>query len=341
MSLERGNGTEEGRAGGSFETTAEQPADIPYDLHIDAYAPREIARRVEKIGAAKAGQDPWVTVALAVLAGAFIAFGAQFYTVVIHDSPFGVGLTQLFGGLAFTLGLILVVVAGAELFTGNTLIVMAFVQGKITWRQLLRNWGLVYAGNFLGALIVVLLIYASRQYAMNEGLVGARALLIADAKVRLPFFAAFSRGILCNALVTLAVWLSISGRHVVDKIMAILFPITAFVASGFEHSVANMYFIPIGLLLKGNPSLVALAGRVGGHPVDLAGLSVAGLFRNLVPVTLGNIVGGAVFVGLAYWFVYLRRPGALRLPRLFPGTLPLARPAKKPIPSLRRKGRRP
>lgn len=339
--MERANDIEEGRSSDELEAKAKQATSVPFDLHIDAYAPTEIARRVEKIGAAKAGQDPWVTMALAMLAGAFIAFGAQFYTVVIHDSPFGVGLTQLFGGLVFTLGLILVVVAGAELFTGNTLIVMAFVQGKITWRQLLRNWSLVYAGNFLGALIVVLLIYASRQYTMNDGMVGARALLIADAKVHLPFLAAFSRGILCNTLVTLAVWLAISGRHVVDKIVAMLFPITAFVASGFEHSVANMYFIPMGLLLKGNPSLVALAGRVGGDPIDLAGLSVAGLLQNLVPVTLGNIVGGGVFVGLAYWFIYLRRPGALRLPRLFPGTLPLARPAEKPMQPLRRKGRRP
>jgi formate/nitrite transporter len=303
---------------------------IPPDLHIEAYAPQEIARRVEKIGATKARQDPWTTVALAVLAGAFIALGAQFYTVVVHDSPFGVGLTQFVGGLAFTLGLILVVIAGAELFTGNTLIVMAFVQRKITAREVLRNWALVYFGNFLGALGIVLLVYATRQYAINEGLVGAKALAIAHTKVNYPFLVAFSRGILCNALVTLAVWLSISGRYVVDKIAAMLLPIAAFVASGFEHSVANMYLIPIGMLLKGHPDLVALAAKSIGAPLDLASLSFSGLFRNLVPVTLGNIVGGAFLVGLTYWFIYLRQPGALRLPRLFPGTAPILRPAKKP-----------
>ncbi|MBC7346004.1 MAG: formate/nitrite transporter family protein [Clostridia bacterium] len=299
-------------------------------MHVDAYAPREIARRAEKIGATKARQDAWTTMALAFLAGAFIALGAQFYTVVIHDSPFGFGLTQLVGGMAFTLGLVLVVVAGAELFTGNTLIVMAFAQGKITWQDLLRNWALVYVGNFLGALAIVLLVYATRQFAMNEGLVGARAILIAHTKVNYPFFVALSRGILCNALVTLAVWLSISGRHVVDKVVAMLFPITAFVASGFEHSVANMYFIPIALLLKGQAPLLALASRAGETVINPATLSVAGLFRNLIPVTLGNIIGGVLFVGLAYWFIYLRQPGALRLPRLFPGVPPLVRPARKP-----------
>jgi formate/nitrite transporter len=290
-----------------------------------------VARRVEKIGASKAEQDPWTTLALAFLAGAFIALGSQFYTVAVHDSPFGVGLTQLIGGMAFCLGLALVIVAGAELFTGNTLIVMAYVQNKISGRQLLRNWGLVYAGNFLGALAMVFLIYASGQYSLNHGLVGAQALLIAHGKAGLSFSAAFSRGILCNLLVALAVWLSLAGRNVVDKIAALLLPITAFVASGFEHSVANMYFIPMGLLLKGHADLMVLAARAAGGPLNPALLSLTGLFRNLIPVTLGNVIGGAVLVGLTYWFVYLRPPGALRLPRLFPGTRPLLRPARKPL----------
>jgi len=242
-----------------------------------------------------------------MLAGVFIAFGAILFTLVIHDSKLSFGLTQLIGGLSFCLGLILVVVAGAELFTGNNLLVMAYVSKKITLRQLSENWTIVYIGNFIGALSMALWIYMSKGWAANSNLVGAKALLIANAKVGLPFLVAFSRGVLCNALVCLAVWLCMSGRSTTDKILSILFPITAFVALGLEHSVANMYFIPMGLLLKNNPGVLEATAIATGKVNDFSGLTTqAFIVKNLFPVTLGNIVGGGLLVGLVYWFVYLR-----------------------------------
>lgn len=273
---------------------------------IDAYTPKEMAARVEKAGVGKARLDGWSMFALAALAGAFIALGAVFYTFVVHNSGLSLGLTQLIGGLVFSLGLILVIVAGAELFTGNNLIVMACVSGDITTAQLLRNWGIVYVGNFVGALIIVALIYFSNHWSFGD--VGIKALLIANNKVNLPFTEAIAKGVLCNVLVCLAVWLCYACRSVTDKILVILFPITAFVALGFEHSVANMYFIPAGLLLSDNASMVSAATQATGGTLDLAQLTVSGfLFNNLLPVTIGNILGGGILVGLVYWFIYLRQ----------------------------------
>src|SRR3989338_9679194 len=223
---------------------------ISTEIKFDAYSPREIASRVETIGAGKVNLSFLAKFTLSVLAGVFIAFGAVLFTLVVHDSKLSFGLTQAIGGLSFCLGLILVVVAGAELFTGNNLLVMAYVSKKITLYQVLENWVIVYAGNLIGALSFAAWIYMTKQWAANNALVGAKALLIANPKVSLPFMVAFSRGVLCNALVCLAVRLCMSCRTTTDKILSILFPITAFVALGFEHSVANMYFISIGLLLK-------------------------------------------------------------------------------------------
>jgi formate/nitrite transporter len=247
--------------------------------------------------------------ALAALAGAFIGLGAEFFTLITTDSGLGFGLNKLVGGLAFSLGLILVVVAGAELFTGNNLIVMAWVDGKLTLGQLMRNWVTVYLGNLAGSLAIVLLMYLSRQWAFANYHVGATALNIANAKVNLSFTEGVIRGILCNVLVCLAVWLCVSGRSVIDKILAIVFPITAFVASGFEHSIANMYFIPLGLLLKGEPEVLAAANKVAG---DLVNLNLQGFAHNLLAVTTGNIFGGGFIVAAVYWFVY-RRPHETRL----------------------------
>lgn len=276
------------------------------DIKFDAYSPKEIAARVEMLGVGKANLNLMTKLTLSVLAGVFIAFGAAFFTLVVHDSKLSFGLTQVIGGLAFCLGLILVVVAGAELFTGNNLLVMAYVSKKITLFQLLRDWVIVYFGNFLGAISMVIWIYIARQWLVNNALVGAKMLLIANAKVSSPFLVTFSRGILCNALVCLAVWLCMSGRSTTDKILSIIFPITAFVALGFEHSVANMYFIPIGLLLKNNPKVLEAVGVLAGQAGDFSGLTTQNFFfKNLLPVTLGNIIGGGVLVGLVYWFVYL------------------------------------
>jgi formate/nitrite transporter len=263
-----------------------------------------MAERMESVGVKKATMDPWSMFALAVLAGSFIGLGAEFFTVVITDSGLGFGMNKLVGGLVFCLGLILVVVAGAELFTGNNLIVMAWVGRKLTLGQVMRNWIIVYFGNLVGSLAFVVFMYFTKQWMFSDYHVGATALNIAVAKVNLPFIVALARGILCNALVCLAVWLTLSGRSVTDKILAILFPITAFVASGFEHSVANMYFIPMGLLLKAEPQVMQAAGRVAA---DLVNLNAHGFIDNLIAVTTGNIFGGGFLVAAVYWFIY-RRP---------------------------------
>lgn len=258
--------------------------------YLDAYAPAEIAGRIEAAGIAKAKLDALPTLTLAVLAGVFIAFGGMFYTLAVTDSGLGLGPTRIVGGLAFSLGLILVVVAGAELFTGNNLIVMAWADRRIPARLLLRNWGLVYVGNFLGAVGAAGAMYWSGALDLGDGAVARTAVRIAAAKVDLPAHQAFIRGILCNALVCLAVWMCFAAHSVSSKILAIIFPITAFVALGFEHSVANMYLIPVGMLAA--PDQIGLAGFI----------------ENLVVVSAGNVIGGGGFVALVYWIVYRRRP---------------------------------
>lgn len=273
------------------------------EFQTDSYSPKEMANRVENVGITKGNLDFWSTLALSVLAGVFISFGAMFSTFVIHDSLLTVGFTRLIGGFAFCLGLILVIVAGAELFTGNTLLVMAYVSKKITLKKLLRNWGIVFIGNFIGAIIMVLLVFWSDHWAMNNYKVGAKALQIAIDKVHLSFMIAFIRGILCNIIVCLAVWLCFSCRNTGDKIMAIIFPITAFATLGFEHSIANMYFISAGLLLKNTAAVQGLT-----NPAAINSLTYGSfLIKNLLPVTLGNIVGGSIVIGIIYWFIYLRR----------------------------------
>ena len=275
-------------------------------INLDAFPPPEMAERMEDVGVKKANLDFWSMFALAVLAGAFIALGAQFFTLVITDSGLGFGMNKLVGGVVFSLGLILVIIAGAELFTGNNLIVMAWVGGKLTLGQLMRNWVVVYLGNFVGSLGTVMLMQLTRQWAFANYHVGATALNIANAKVNISFTEGVARGIMCNALVCLAVWLCLSGRSVTDKILGIIFPITAFVACGFEHSIANMYFIPMGLLLKGEPAVVAASGKVAS---DLVNLNLAGFGRNLFSVTTGNIFGGGFMVAAVYWFIYRRSRG--------------------------------
>jgi formate transporter len=273
-----------------------------------------MARRAEAIGIRKAKQDFLMMFALAILAGAFIAAGAFFATTVwTGGATLPYGLNRLFGGLAFCLGLILVVVAGAELFTGNNLIVMAWAARKVSTGQLFRNWGIVYMGNFVGALLTVVLMLLSKQYLAGKGAVGLTALQIATTKASLDPIQAFFLGIMCNALVCIAVWLTFSARTTTDKILAIIFPITAFVAASFEHSVANMYFVPMGLLIKQFAPAAFWASDAlakATPPIAIAAFSnlTWGNFftNNLIPVTLGNIVGGAGMVGLIYWFVYLR-----------------------------------
>jgi formate/nitrite transporter len=290
------------------------------EFRIDALLPGEMATRAEFVGVRKA-EMPFLTMfALSILAGAFIALGAIFATTVlaggmpIKDAqgatvlttalPYGVN--RLLAGFVFCLGLILVVVGGAELFTGNNLIVMAWASGKVTTLALIRNWVIVYLGNFVGSIGTALVIFLGKQYMFGGGAVGLTALNIAKSKVELEFLQAIALGILCNALVCLAVWMTFSARSTIDKIFAIIFPISAFVAAGFEHSIANMYFIPIGLLIKnfGGESFWELIGKT---PADYSSLTWQNFFvTNLVPVTIGNIIGGTIFVAAIYWLVFLR-----------------------------------
>ncbi len=285
------------------------------EINIDALMPPDMANKAEAIGIKKANLDFLTMFALAILAGAFIGTGAIYATTVWTGGgalPYGVN--RLLGGLVFCLGLILVVVAGAELFTGNNLIVMAWAAKKVSTGKLLRNWAIVWSGNLVGSILTAFVMLLSKQYTFSKGALGLQALNIALAKVSLDPIQAFFLGIMCNALVCMAVWLCYSGRSVMDKILAIIFPISAFVAAGFEHSVANMYFIPIGLLIKqfAPASFWAADALAKATPAAITIDSFAKLtwgnffLNNLIPVTLGNIVGGAGFVGLVYWFAYLR-----------------------------------
>jgi formate transporter len=276
---------------------------ITTEPRIDALLPAEMARRAEYVGVTKAEASTFSMFSLAILAGVYIALGAVFATTVsagtAGDWPYGV--SRLLSGVVFCLGLILVVVGGAELFTGNNLIAMAWASRKVTTRSMMRNWIVVYFGNLVGSLVIAFLMLGSQQHTFGGGAVGITALGIANAKVGLEFWQAISLGILCNALVCMAVWLTYSARSTVDKIAAIVFPITAFVAAGFEHSVANMYFIPMGLLIKAfDPAFAAASG------LDLGGLTWGSfVVDNLIPVTIGNIIGGTVLVAAVYWMVFL------------------------------------
>ncbi len=257
---------------------------------FDAYAPKEIAARLAEFSVAKARLPLLSMTMLGILAGAFIGFGALMFTLVASDASLGFAAQRLVGGLAFCLGLLLVMVAGAELFTGNNLLAMAWAAGRLGTGEVLRDWLVVCAANLVGGCGLALLVWLSGHAQMNGGAVAATAVRIGLAKAALPWGEAFFRGVLCNTLVCMAVWMALAGRSVVDKAVAIVFPITAFVAAGFEHSVANFYFFALAALL--------------GAPLE-----AAGVVRNLVAVIAGNLVGGSVLVALVYWVIYLRRSG--------------------------------
>ncbi len=271
-------------------------------LGFDAFSPKEIAEKIQTVGVVKAHLKTVPTLMLGTLAGGFIGLGALYFTLVVSDAQLSFGVARVLGGVVFSLGLILVVVGGAELFTGNNLLVMAWADRKITTAEMLRNWMLVYIANAVGAIGLAVVVYLSHHAAMNQGAVGIAYVKIAAAKTALPFAEAFFKGVLCNLLVCLAVWMALAGRSVIDKVVAILFPISAFVAAGFEHCVANMYLIPLGILLKADGA--APAG------VNLASLDWRGFITNLVPVTLGNIAGGSVMVALVYYLIYRRGLGS-------------------------------
>lgn len=268
-------------------------------------SPAEVAEAVCGAGKKKTELSFENMALLGILAGVYIAFGAQLMTMVTHDLAkyFGLGFAQFLGGSVFSVGLMMVVIGGAELWTGNNLITVAALSGRATWGGLLRNWVVVYLSNFVGSVMVAWIMYQTGLWAFNGNLWGARALAIANGKVNLTWSQGFFRGIMCNWLVCMAVWLAFAGKDVVSKIFGIYFPIMAFVASGFEHSIANMYFVPLGIFLSGNDAVVQaanLAGKTGN-------LTWGGFIsQNLIPVTLGNLVGGALFVGAVYWAIFMR-----------------------------------
>ncbi len=267
------------------------------NFNMDAYSPQQIAERVDNIGVTKARLPLLSMAMLGMLAGAFIGLGALYFTLVISDAGLSFAVARVLGGVCFSLGLLLVVVAGAELFTGNNLLAMAWADGKVSTTEVLRNWAVVCAANFAGAAGLALLVFLSGHAGMNSGAVAQSYLKIAIAKSTMPVTELFFRGVLCNVLVCMAVWMVLAGRSVVDKFFAIVLPISAFVAAGFEHSIANMYFFPLALLLK--ESGIAL-------PAGADAITVYAMFRNLVPVIAGNVVGGSVLVALVYYVIYIR-----------------------------------
>jgi formate/nitrite transporter len=270
-------------------------------------------------------QSTWAPLAiLGILAGAYIAFGAQLSTVVTSDLSrfFGDGFSRLVAGLVFSVGLILVVIGGGELFTGNSLMVSGVLSRKFGVRRLLWHWGIVYVANFAGAILVVAMMAASGLWSSGAAATGVRAINVAASKVSLGWGEAMVRGILCNWLVCLAVWLALAARDGISKLMACVFPVTAFVASGFEHSIANMYFVPAGILAKGSPAVVAALTQTVGPAQATALMARLNwpqfITSNLVPVTIGNVIGGVVLVACAYWFAYAKPVEAPRSKRLRP-----------------------
>jgi formate/nitrite transporter len=294
--------TEEKKAIGRFESFMKS-WQFPVPA-LEDKAPKTIAETVaQTMGVAKA-TSPWFTVfILGILAGAYIGFGGLLSTTVTFDmaARWGVGFTKVLGGAAFSVGLMLVVIAGAELFTGNNLMVSSVMMREISFSTMLKRWGIVFLANFIGSIIIALVFYFSGLWKTGDGALGAAAVKTAYNKVALSFGEALWRGIGCNWLVCLAVWMALAARQIIGKIFAIFFPIMAFVAIGFEHSVANMYFIPTGILLMNGAGITNVPGI---DPGILTWINF--LWRNLLPVTIGNIIGGAVFVGMSYWGAYLR-----------------------------------
>ena len=260
----------------------------------DALSPAETEAKTEGIGVTKASMAAGKCFVSAMLAGAFIAFGAMYFCVFLGDSSIPFAVQRLIGGVCFSLGLVLVLCCGAELFTGNALMCCAKASGKISWGGLAKNWVLVWLGNLAGALVAVALVYFAQVYAMNGGAVGETMVSVAAGKVSPDWFTLFAKGIMCNILVCLAVWIGFAGRTVTDKVIGIILPISAFVACGFEHCVANMFFLPTGFIL--NSMGVGAEGAI----------TLGGILYNLSAATLGNIVGG-VLVGMAYWYIYAKR----------------------------------
>jgi len=282
---------------------ADTASQAPAIFGSDAYSPAEIQDKVEKLGIKKAHMPFLPELVLSIVAGGSIGLGAMFYFIIMGDPTLGYAAQRVLGGVAFSLGLILVMIAGAELFTGNCLIVMAWANRQIRTGEVLKNWTLVWIGNFIGGLGVVFLLTMCHFASLNGGNVGLGILKTAVGKLSPDFTTIFFKGIMCNLLVCLAVWLSYAGRSVADKIIGMVMPVTAFVAVGFEHCVANMIFLPLAWVI------VAMGGAPAGF--DASVITIPAIVHNLVPATLGNIVGGAGFVGVIYWLIYRKGLGGI------------------------------
>jgi formate/nitrite transporter len=270
-------------------------------------SPAEIAQRFSETGRSKTNASAIRQFVLGILGGAFIAFASEGSNAAIHTIS-SVGIAKTLAGALFATGLMLVVIAGAELFTGNCLMSVALFDKKISLAAMLKNWLFVYLGNFVGAMIIVLLIVYSGQFDFSQGQLGGFTIKLASYKIGLSFQNAFFMGILCNWLVCLAIWMAVGAKDIAGKLLAIFFPIWLFISSGFEHSVANMYYIPAGILAKANPLWVKAALNMEVTPESIVALNWHSfIIKNLIPVTLGNIVGGGLFVGMIYWFVYLKK----------------------------------
>ncbi|MGB2079039.1 MAG: formate transporter FocA [Vibrio sp.] len=269
--------------------------------------PVETVKAAAEIGAYKVNKPFYKTFLLAMTAGLHIGIAFIFYTTVTTGtSDVAPGLAHFVGGLAFSLGLILVVVTGSELFTSSTLVVVARATGKVTWGQLAKNWIHVYFGNFAGCLLLVGIMLVAQQYTNDGGLVGINAMQIAQHKMHHSFMSAVALGLMANLMVCIAVWMSYSGRTLTDKMLILILPVAMFVASGFEHSIANMFQIPMAIGIKtfASPEFWQMTGM---SPADFADLNLADfVMHNLIPVTIGNIIGGGVFVGLWFWMIFLK-----------------------------------
>ncbi|MBU1026699.1 MAG: formate/nitrite transporter family protein [Candidatus Margulisbacteria bacterium] len=272
-------------------------------INIGCKTPANVADTLSKtVCVAKTNAAVWKLTILGILAGIYIAFGASIATLVASDAAkfMGVGMSKFFVGAVFSVGLMLVVIAGAELFTGNNLMLMSALDGRVPFSKVVYKWIVVYFANFVGSVLMALLMLNTGLWKGGNFLTGVTALKIANAKVNLLWGEAFTRAILCNILVCLAVWMALASQNIIGRIWAIFFPIMTFVALGYEHCVANMYFIPMGIFLKGT-------GAAAAAGLDLTNLTWGGfIMNNLIPVTLGNMIGGALFVGLLYWLVYVK-----------------------------------
>lgn len=266
-----------------------------------------MAERAAEIGLGKATKDPMKSLLLAISAGIHIGIAFIFYTTVTTGaSDMAWGMSRLIGGIAFSLGLILVVVTGGELFTSSVLTLVARASGKITWGMLFKNWVVVYIGNLIGALLLVGCMLVTKQYMFGHGEVGLNAMAISQHKLHHGFFQAVALGIMCNVLVCIAVWMTFSGRTLTDKIMVMILPVAMFVSAGFEHCIANMFQVPMAIGIK-YFAPAEFWQMTGANIADYADLNLVDfILNNLIPVTLGNIIGGGLFVGMWYWLIYLR-----------------------------------